>query len=96
MACGLPIVATAVPGIAEILGDEVPLPGISVPVADVAALTAALQSLLGNIDVSRDLGFRAKKRAHDFSLATVGADLRSFLLARAKSFHKRVLQNPPK
>jgi glycosyltransferase involved in cell wall biosynthesis len=90
MACGLPIIATAVPGIAEIMGDKLPLPGIAVPIADVAALEGALQSLLGDIAVSRDLGLRARERAQDFSLGSVGAQLRDFLLARANSFHNRV------
>jgi len=43
MACGLPVVATAVSGIAEIMGDEAPLPGITTPIADVAALAKALE-----------------------------------------------------
>jgi starch synthase len=90
MACGLPIIATAVPGIAEIMGDKVPLPGIAVPIADMPALENALESLLGDIGVSRDLGLRARERAQDFSLGSVGAQLRDFLLARANSFHRRV------
>jgi len=46
MACGLPVVATAVSGIAEIMGDKAPLPGITTPIADVAALARALERLL--------------------------------------------------
>jgi glycosyltransferase involved in cell wall biosynthesis len=90
MACGLPVVATAVSGIAEIMGDELPLPGIAVPIADLPALTHALESLLADITMSRDLGLRASKRAQDFSLASVGAKLREFLFAHAHSFHCRV------
>jgi starch synthase len=82
MACGLPVVATAVPGIAEIMGQEVPLPGITTPIGDVAALAAALGSLLEDIKLSKDLGFRAKRRAQDFSLLSVSTQLRRFLLER--------------
>jgi glycosyltransferase involved in cell wall biosynthesis len=85
MACGLPVVATAVPGIAEIMGDKVPLPGIIAPIADVSALASALERLLNNIGLSQDLGFRAKKRAQDFSLVSVGTQLRTFLVAHANS-----------
>ncbi len=87
MACGLPVVATAVPGVAEIMGDEAPLPGIIAPIADVSALASALERLLDDIELSQDLGFRAKKRAQDFSLVSIGTELRSFLLARAN--HKQ-------
>jgi glycosyltransferase involved in cell wall biosynthesis len=53
MAGGLPIIATAVPGIAEIIADETPLPGIIVPVADVSALVSALERLLNDIEPSQ-------------------------------------------
>ncbi len=85
MACGLPVVATAVPGVAEIMGDQAPLPGIIAPIGDVSALASALERLLGDIGLSQDLGFRAKKRAQDFSPVSVGTQLRSFLVARANS-----------
>ena len=82
MACGLPVVATAVPGIAEIMGEEVPLPGITTPIGDVGALAAALGSLLEDIKLSKDLGFRAKRQAQYFSLLSVSTQLRSFLMER--------------
>ena len=72
-------------GIAEIMGDKVPLPGIIAPIADVSALASALERLLNNIGLSQYLGFRAKKRAQDFSLVSVGTQLRSFLVAHANS-----------
>ena len=84
MACGLPIIATLVPGIAEIMGNEWPLPGVAVPIADVPALREALERLLNDIAVSRALGIRAKKRAQDFSLASVGQRLRNFLLEHTR------------
>ena len=85
MACGLPVVATAVPGVAEIMGDQTPLPGIITPIADLSALASALERLLEDIGLSQDLGFRAKKRAQDFSLVSVGTQLRRFLFAHANS-----------
>ncbi len=87
MACGLPVIATAVPGLAEIMGDAAPSPGITVPIADVPALAGALERLLGDQTSSRDLGLRAEKRAQHFSLASVGTQLRDFLLAHTKSSH---------
>jgi glycosyltransferase involved in cell wall biosynthesis len=85
MACGLPIIATAVPGIAELMGEEAPLPGITVPVTDVAALSDALSRLLGDIELSHALGWQAKKRAQKFSLGSVSGQLRDFLSARPTS-----------
>src|SRR5258708_32133691 len=85
MACGLPVVATAVPGVAEIMGSEAPLPGIIAPIADVSALANALEKLLDDIGLSQDLGLRAKNRAQDFSLVAVGTRLRNFLLSQANS-----------
>jgi glycosyltransferase involved in cell wall biosynthesis len=83
MACGLPVVATAVPGVAEIMGNQVPLPGIIAPIADVSALASALGRLLDDYGLAQDLGFQARKRAQDFSVVSVGTQLRSFLLAHA-------------
>jgi glycosyltransferase involved in cell wall biosynthesis len=85
MACGLPVVATAVPGVVEIMGDKPPLPGLIAPIADAPALANALERLLGDVRLAQDLGFRAKKRAQDFSPVSVGMELRSFLLAHANS-----------
>jgi glycosyltransferase involved in cell wall biosynthesis len=85
MACGLPVIATAVPGMAEIMGDEAPSPGTLIPIADVSALASALERLLGDIGLLHILGVRARKRAQDFSLVSIGTQLRSFLLANANS-----------
>jgi len=82
MACGLPVVATAVPGLAEIMGEKDPLPGFTVPIADTAALARAIEKLLADIQLSRELGFHAKRRAQHFSLPSVSAQLRSFLTER--------------
>jgi glycosyltransferase involved in cell wall biosynthesis len=79
MACGLPIVATAVSGVSELMGEEAPLPGIAVPIADVAALAVALERLLNDTKLSSALGRQAKKRAQEFSLESVSGQLRDFL-----------------
>jgi glycosyltransferase involved in cell wall biosynthesis len=65
--------------------EAAPLSGIIAPIADVSALASALERLLDNIGLAQDLGFRAKKRAQDFSLVSVGTQLRSFLVAHANS-----------
>ena len=82
MACGLAVIATLVPGIAEIMGDEWPLPGIAVPIGDMPALAGALERSLNDTPESRALGIRAKQRVQDFSLASVGRRLRDFLMAQ--------------
>jgi glycosyltransferase involved in cell wall biosynthesis len=82
MACGLPVVSTAVPGIAEIIGEETPFPGITVPIGDAASLANAMEKLLADIQLARDLGFHAKRRAQDFSLLSVSTRLGSFLAER--------------
>jgi len=65
--------------------EAAPLSGIIAPIADVSALASALERLLDDIGLAQDLGFRAKKRAQDFSLVSVGTQLRSFLVAHANS-----------
>jgi glycosyltransferase involved in cell wall biosynthesis len=85
MACGLPVVAAEVPGIVELMGEEPPLPGIAVPIADVGALADALERLLGDSKLSEALGRHAKKRAQNFSLESVSGQLRDFLLPRPTS-----------
>jgi glycosyltransferase involved in cell wall biosynthesis len=85
MACGLPIIATAVPGIAELMGEEAPLPGIAVPIADAGALSEALARLLGDTKLSQTLGGQAQKRAQEFSLESVSGQLRDFLLPQPTS-----------
>jgi glycosyltransferase involved in cell wall biosynthesis len=81
MACGLPVVATNVSGVADALGDD--LAGIVVPREDAAALAKALGRLLDDEPLRRDLGERARRRAErEFSLQTVGCRLRAFMEQR--------------
>ncbi len=59
MSAGLPIVATGVGGVPEILGDGVT--GVIVPPADASALAVALKRLLSNGDLRLKLGRAAQK-----------------------------------
>jgi glycosyltransferase involved in cell wall biosynthesis len=80
MTCGLPVVATEVPGVAEALGDDV---GIVVPRGDAPALAEAIGRLLDDETLRRALGQRARRRAQQsFSLEAVGAQLRAFMQDR--------------
>lgn len=83
MACGLPIVATDVSGIPDILERGEASGGVVVPVNDPEALASALGRLLDNPDESRELGKHARKRVEElFSLRVVGEQLRAFLIER--------------
>jgi glycosyltransferase involved in cell wall biosynthesis len=83
MACGLPVVAAAAPGMADILQDGEESGGIVVPIADAAALARNLGALLDDADKARLLGARARQRVeYAFSLETVADQLHGFLLRR--------------
>ncbi len=80
MACGLPVVASAVPGVDDILqlGEE--SGGIVVPPGRPEALAAALGRLVDDDALARMLGERARRRALEgFSLEAVGAQLGAML-----------------
>jgi glycosyltransferase involved in cell wall biosynthesis len=80
MACGLPIVATDVEGIPEILAHEQASGGLVVPRNDPEALASALGRLLDDPSLSRELGIRARRRVEaTFSLTATGERLRAFL-----------------
>jgi glycosyltransferase involved in cell wall biosynthesis len=65
MAAGLPVVATRVGGIPEIVEDGVS--GILVPPRDPAALAAAMVRLAGDAGLRARLGEAGKVRAREFS-----------------------------
>ncbi|MDP9022176.1 MAG: glycosyltransferase family 4 protein [Actinomycetota bacterium] len=78
MACGLPVVATDVSGVAEALGEDPA--GVIVPPEDVAGLAAAVRRLLRDPSLRREMGLRARRRAEEhFSLEAVGDRLRAFM-----------------
>jgi glycosyltransferase involved in cell wall biosynthesis len=66
MACGTPVVATAVGGIAEQFEDG--LEGFLTPPGDAGALAAAVSRLLADADLRAALGPRAARRGACFSL----------------------------
>lgn len=81
MACGLPVVATNVSGVAEALGADPA--GVIVPPEDAGALAHAFRRLLDDEPLRRQLGERARRRAEqEFSLETVGNRLRAFMEER--------------
>jgi len=80
MACGLPVVATDVPGIPDILEGAEHSGGLIVPREDVTALTSAISRILDDEPWGRRLGKRARRRVENcFSLEEVGRQLRNFL-----------------
>ncbi|TVQ13193.1 MAG: glycosyltransferase family 1 protein [Leptolyngbya sp. DLM2.Bin27] len=82
MACGLPIVATDVPGIADILEQGEESGGIRVPCEDPSALASAMERLFKDADLRQQMGWRARQRVEEkFSLAAVGHELQRFILA---------------
>jgi glycosyltransferase involved in cell wall biosynthesis len=66
MACGLPVVASAVPGIVETLGS--PPAGELVPPDDVESLAAALVRVSENAPARASLAAAAERRASAFSI----------------------------
>ncbi|MEP0885307.1 glycosyltransferase family 4 protein [Trichocoleus sp. ST-U3] len=80
MACGLPVVATDAPGMAEILeGGEVS-GGLVVPLEDAKALASGLGRVLDDEDWGREMGKRARRRVEEyFSPEAIGKQLRDFL-----------------
>lgn len=84
MACGLPVVATDVDGIRDILENGETSGGIIVRQEDAAALAQALGRLLDDPDLARELGRRARCRVKShFSLKVIGSQLREFMLGCA-------------
>lgn len=69
MSCGLPVVASRLSGIPELVDDQVS--GLLVPPADARALADAIARLHGEPDLRARLGAAARERIeHDFDLTT--------------------------
>jgi len=68
-ACGIPAVTTDWPGCRDIVLDG--KTGILVPPRDIDSLAAALQKLIENPELRREMGSRARVLAADFSLDVV-------------------------
>ena len=83
MACGLPVVAAEVNGIAEMLEGGEASGGIVVPPGDACALADALGRVLDDERLRRELGTRARRRVEQrFSLEVIGRQLRQFMAGR--------------
>ncbi len=81
MACGLPVVATEAPGVADILAGGEASGGIVVARDDTTAFAQALGRILDEHTWSRELGQLARRRVEEyFSLEMVGRQLRNFVL----------------
>lgn len=84
MACGLPVVATDVTGVRDLLPRGEQDGGLVVPCEDPLALADALAALLLDLPRARRDGARARVRAEQaYSLDSVGRQLRSVLLPPA-------------
>ena len=84
MACGLPIVASDVPGIRDILDSGEASGGIIVPRESTTQLAHAMGRILDDREFGRTLGNRARRRVeNDFALQAVGRQLGQFLLGDA-------------
>jgi glycosyltransferase involved in cell wall biosynthesis len=83
MACGLPVIASSVPGVAEILGADHAFGGTVVPAGDYEALAHGLIELLDSEALSRTRGVRARARVEQaFSPEIIGTQLSEFLTTR--------------
>jgi starch synthase len=80
MACGLPVVATDVGGVRDILPAGEQSGGLVVPPNDPIGFAVALGRLLDDEALSEKLGKLARQRAEEFGMATIGRELREFFL----------------
>jgi len=80
MACGLPLIASDAPGMADILKRGEESGGILLPKGDVKALAEALQRLLQNPVLCAEMGEKAAINVRqNFSLDAVGKQLTKFI-----------------
>ena len=82
MACGVPVVASKIRGIPDLLPQGEESGGILIPSGDPNALMREISRLLDEPVLARELGHRARHHAEtNFSMETVGKRLGGFLLA---------------
>jgi starch synthase len=80
MACGLPVIGTDIPAMRNILPHGTLSGGLIVPREDPTALAEAIQSLLENPDLRRELGQNARRNVEQhFSIGSVGRQLDAML-----------------
>jgi len=89
MSCGLPVVATDVGSVREIVHDG--LTGFVVPALDPRAIANRVVQLLNNAELRKNMGVHARVHAVEKYDAKICADthIRAFELARAYHSHKR-------
>jgi glycosyltransferase involved in cell wall biosynthesis len=82
MACGLPVVASQIRGIPDLLPQGERSGGLLVPPGDVDALAREVERLLDDRGLAQELGRRALYHAEtSFSMESIGKQLRAFLVA---------------
>ena len=86
MACGLPVIATRVGGVPELIDDEVE--GLLIPPGDADALAGALRRLAGDPDLRFRLGKAARQRVErDLTLER--------MVAKHEALYERLLAGSP-
>jgi glycosyltransferase involved in cell wall biosynthesis len=87
MACSLPVVATEIDGVVDILAGKESNGGLLVPSGDAAALALALQRVLHNQSGRETLGNSARRRVEKCcSFEAVGEQLQSFLFKQPMDY----------
>jgi glycosyltransferase involved in cell wall biosynthesis len=82
MACGLPVVASHIRGIPDLLPQGERSGGLLVPPGDVNALTHEVNRVLDDRGLAQELGRRALRHAEvSFSMEAIGKQLSDFLVA---------------
>ena len=85
LACGVPVVATDVSGVREIVGEGQGAGGVIVPPEDPVSLAESLDRLMADIGRARQIGSSARRRAEErFSFEVVGEQLKNFILPNRK------------
>jgi len=80
MACGLPVVATAIDGVLDILGEDMSHGGLVVPPGDAGSLALGLNNVLTDQSLRHSLSNAARRRVEVCcSFEAVGHQLQSFL-----------------
>ena len=80
LACGLPVVAAAAPGVTDIFPQDGDDGGVVVPPGDAAALREALERVIFTEALRAGMAARARKRVEEFaSLDAVGRQLANFV-----------------